>query len=503
MQDARFLRMDPNRLGLRQNTPFPVQVFANDQVPIESVAVDELLDLLSSHDVLERLHLSVPGFQDLDWAIEQVAITPDFHKGAGVPIGTVIRSRGVLFPQAVGKDINCGMRLHATSLDACEVVASLSRIESTARHLFFEGGRQIPMTRSEREALLTSGLSGVCELAPWTRNEGQWSTVERLGWHRTLDRVERRGSLPSRLSPAFADWTGRSATPTYDDQIGSIGGGNHFVELQRVERILDRQTAFAWGLKKGALTIMVHSGSAGIGHIAGRCIQESLKGQYPAGVQHPENGIYPLRAAAPAASGFWDLLHNAANFAFANRMFLAACAVDAIGSAMGTFDAPLVYDAPHNLVWKTRDGSYLHRKGATPARGPEDMAGTPFAMWGEPVLVPGSMGSSSFVLAGLGNPDALESASHGAGRALSRGQATRTGHREFEQFLRDFRVVTPLDLKRPDLQGRSDIARRRIDELRAEGPHAYKGVHAIVDTLASAGIAKPVAELTPVMTIKG
>jgi tRNA-splicing ligase RtcB len=431
MHDARLVRIAENRLGLRANTPFPVRIFANDRVSIESVALDELLEMLRSQTVLDRLQSSANGFEDVDWAIEQVAITPDFHKGAGVPIGTVIRSRGVLFPQAVGNDINCGMRLHATKLDASEVAANLDGIEAKARRLFFEGGRQIPMTGCEREALLTEGLAGVCELAPWAR-AGQWRTIERQGWHTALDRVERLGSLPSRLAPAFADWVGRSATATYDDQIASIGGGNHFVELQRGERIFDRQTAFAWGLKKDALTIMVHSGSVGIGHIAGRQILEVLKAQYPAGAPHPENGIYPLRADGAAARGFWDCLHNTANFAFANRMFLAATAVEAIEPLCGAFEAPLVYDAPHNLVWRSMDGGYVHRKGAAPARGPEDMAGTPFQLWGEPVLVPGSMGSSSFVLAGLGNPDAIDSASHGAGRALSRGQASRAGCGTFE-----------------------------------------------------------------------
>jgi tRNA-splicing ligase RtcB len=305
------------------------------------------------------------------------------------------------------------------------------------------------------------------------------------------------------LAPALRDWVGDSTTASYDDQIGSIGGGNHFVEFQRVERILDRQAAFAWGLKKGALAIMVHSGSVGIGHIAGSCIREMLKGRYPKSVQRPKNGIYPLRADEGERSGFWDLLHNAANFAFANRLFLAASAVEAIEGELGSFQAPLVYDAPHNFVWRGADGNYLHRKGATPARGPEDMEGTPFHSWGEPVLVPGSMGSSSFVLAGMGNHDALKSASHGAGRALSRGQATRTSHREFDRFLNEFRIVTPLDLRRADVRGRVDIMTRKMDELRAEGPHAYKGIHAIIDTLVSANIARPVAELTPIMTIKG
>jgi tRNA-splicing ligase RtcB len=131
------------------------------------------------------------------------------------------------------------------------------------------------------------------------------------------------------------------------------------------------------------------------------------------------------------------------------------------------------------------------------------MEGTPFRCWGDLVLVPGSMGASSFVLAGRGSSEALASASHGAGRALSRGDAARTGRREFDRFLEEFRIVTPLDLRRSDVRSRPEILKRKLDEMRAEGPHAYKGIRAIVDTLASAGVAEPVAELTPMLTIKG
>jgi tRNA-splicing ligase RtcB len=486
MPDNRLLRIDAARLRLRHSYPFDVRIFANDQVAIEPVAVDELMALL-----------------DAASGINRVAITPDFHKGAGVPIGTVLETCSVLFPQAVGKDINCGMRLHATNLDAGDLGPRLKEIAANARRLFFEGGRQIPMTGRDRETLLTEGLAGLFAASPWDRLGGQWPMLPRLNWHRQLDRIERCGSLPARLAGAFSDWVRERSTPSYDDQTGSIGGGNHFVEIQRVERILDRQTAFAWGLKQGSVTIMVHSGSVGIGHIAGRSILDLLKGSYPKSLAHPESGIYPLTVDAAAIKGFWDLLHNAANFAFANRLALAMSAVEAIDRVLGTFEAPLVYDAPHNFVWQQAGDVFLHRKGATPARGPQDMEGTPFHIWGEPVLVPGSMGSSSFVLAGLGNPEALNSASHGAGRALSRGQASRTALREFDRFLDEFHIVTPLDLNRADLRGRADIVKRKIEELRAEGPHAYKGIRAIIDTLSMAGIAKPVAELTPLMTIKG
>ena len=458
MLDQRLTRVDATQLALKSPRPFPVRIFANDRVTLEPVAVTEL------HQVLDHYgsHL------------QQVAITPDFHKGAGIPIGTVLKTRGQMFPEAIGNDINCGMRLQTTTLEASEIPARLDALETHARRLFFEGGRQIPMTGAHREALLTEGLAGLFRNLP---PGGQWELVARHNWHHQLDHVDQRGSLRSAHADIFRSWIGNATRTSYDDQTGSIGGGNHFVEIQRVERILDRQTAYAWGLKQGAVAIMVHSGSLGIGHTAGRFIKHG--------------------------NDVWATLHNAANFAFANRLFLAASAVEALERVFGEhFQAPLLYDSPHNFVWQTSDGAYVHRKGATPARGMEEMAGTPFEHYGEPVLVPGSMGSSSFVLAGLGNTEALSSASHGAGRALSRGQASRTSRPEFEEFLKRFRIVTPLDLRRPDVRHRADILNRKLDELRAEGPHAYKGIHAIVDTLADARIARPVAELVPLMTIK-
>src|SRR5262249_2933494 len=137
------------------------------------------------------------------------------------------------------------------------------------------------------------------------------------------------------------------------------------------------------------------------------------------------------------AALFWDSLHNAANFAFANRMMLALIAIEALRSECGELDCELLYDAPHNMVWREELGGepvFLHRKGACPARGLSQLANTPFAFYGEPVLVPGSMGASSFVLAGAGNPESLWSASHGAGRLLSRGDALKGSDEAFRQF---------------------------------------------------------------------
>ena len=154
------------------------------------------------------------------------------------------------------------------------------------------------MSGAEREALLSEGLTGLFSMAPWNRHSGQWAMAPRLGWTNQLDRIEAHGSFRTNIDAAFSDWVGRATTVSYDDQTGSIGGGNHFVEVQQVEEILDRHTAYEWGLKKGAVTIMVHSGSvAGIGHIAGQSIRELLRGAYPKSTTHPINGLYQLTAS--------------------------------------------------------------------------------------------------------------------------------------------------------------------------------------------------------------
>jgi tRNA-splicing ligase RtcB len=254
---------------------------------------------------------------------------------------------------------------------------------------------------------------------------------------------------------------------------------------------------------------MVHTGSVSVGHFCGGYYRDRVRELHPPGLRHPENGIFLLPlgdAQRDVVELFWSTLHNAANFAFANRMFLAVMALDCLRRVVGDLASDLLYDAPHNLLWReTREGSevVVHRKGACPARGFAAMEGTPFAYQGEPVLVPGSMGASSYILVGQGQDGALSSASHGAGRTLSRGEAMRGHAAEFEAFLRNFRVVTPVDLRRPEIRQRRDILEAKLEELKQEAPFAFKGIGPVVNTLAEAGIARPVAEVVPLMTMKG
>jgi len=175
-----------------------------------------------------------------------------------------------------------------------------------------------------------------------------------------------------------------------------------------------------------------------------------------------------------------------------------------LSQVFGAANLKLIYDTPHNLVWpKDNDGKYFHRKGTSPAEGWEWSLKNTLEHSGEPVFIPGSMGSASFIMEGQGNEEALCSASHGAGRSLSRGKALKHNESDFEDFLKNFRIITPIDPKRQDIRGRKDILRQWHDALKKEAPFAYKNVHPVVNTLKEANIALPVAEVKPILTLKG
>jgi tRNA-splicing ligase RtcB len=496
MNDSRLHRLDAQRVAVRNDFGVPATLFANDDVPIEAAAVDELQGVLGLSETVATL--------SGDYGVERVALTPDFHKGAGIPIGTVLKTVGFAVPAAIGNDINCGMRLHTTGLAAERVRGELDAIEHRLRNLYFEGGRSIPMTRTQRTALFREGLVGLKNSVPKSQQDGLWRDFHRVP-DAEHERVHHGGSMQADATPGLDDFLGPTdGSLTRDGQIGSIGGGNHFVELQEVRRILDGPTAHAWDLKPGQVTVMVHSGSLGVGGQVGTRTRQLLQTAWPAGVKQPASGILPLPAGA-ALDSFWTSMSNAANFAFANRLFLALMALRGLADTFGEFANQTLYDAPHNLVWRDDSGgvpTFLHRKGACPSRGFEAMAETPFAYHGEPVLVPGSMGASSFILAGRGHAEALESASHGAGRQLSRGRALKADDAQFRQFLRDFRVVTPIDLNRPDVKHRRDIVEKKLVDLKKEAPFAYKGIGPVIETLTAANLAQPVAELTPLLTVK-
>jgi len=222
-------------------------------------------------------------------------------------------------------------------------------------------------------------------------------------------------------------------------------------------------------------------------------------------VPHPAHGFYALPAAGPhagEAARYLDAMANAANFAFVNRLVLAQLAADVLAKVVGReIDARLVYDAPHNLIWPAQDDLYVLRKGACPAFGP---SGDGELGWiGDPVIIPGSMGASSWLLAGEGAEAALCSACHGAGRSIARGAARHVEPDVWDDARARLRVVTPVDVDDPMVRRRRDIVERHEDRLKEEGPWAYKDVTPVVDTVVRAGIARRIARLWPLLTVKG
>lgn len=485
-----------------------VSLFLPEGTKPDKKAMDELRSMMQMECTVERMKAVGSFFENPDSAVRKAAVTPDFHKGAGIPIGTVLMTEGFVIPQAMGNDINCGMRLYTTDLKEEELERRLSSLLPEVRRIFFEGGRGIAMNGIQREAMLKDGLTGLLETSGKAAGKGIWRFYNREEQEKELEYTAFHGSLKAGDTEGLGDFTGDPHFLSYDDQIGSIGGGNHFVEMQRVAKIYDGQTANAWGIRKGAVLIMIHTGSLTIGHQSGRINQMITKGLYPKGIPHPDNGIYLL----PERGGmdrewrrFCDTTRNAANFGFANRLFLGLMLQNAVENTVRAFGMKLLYDSPHNFIWEREaEGRkyYIHRKGACSARGMEEMEGTPFAYYGEPVMIPGSMGSSSYLLRGMGNPDALWSASHGAGRRLSRGEAIHGSDEEFQEFMKKFHVITPVDPNRSDLKGRSDILKKWEESIRSEAPYAYKDIDKVVKVHENHEMAGLVARMEPLFTVK-
>ncbi len=509
-QDDRLHRIDAATLKLPNKWEVPVTVFANDEIDLQRNAVDELENVLEVQATVNHLKKAAPDFFDsgVDPRVLEIVLTPDFHKGAGIPIGTVLATEGFCVPQAIGNDINCGMRLMATSLTHQEVRGRLDAVEDALRYIFFEGGRDIPMTSTQREALVRFGLPGLIDTHHETNGKGLWRYFDARAEQDNLRRMHGRGSYPTESVFALKDYLECSGGTSYDGIIGNVGGGNHFTEIQYVRKIIHGPAAHAWGLKENQIVIMIHSGSLGVGHVTGNYILDAMRRIYPKGVTHPQNGIFLLPEGDRFATEFNDFrtsMRNSANFAFGNRFFLSLMVRAALETAVGETDTKVVYDAPHNLMWEENvrgASAFVHRKGATPARSWETMADTAYAHWGEPVIVPGSMGSSSYLLLGTGNAKCLCSACHGAGRKISRGAAMHVGDEELDQFLREFRVVTPVDPRRPEVRGRHEIIKQWRDQLKQEAPLTYKEITPVIETLMGANIAQPVVELFPLMTVK-
>lgn len=399
----------------------------------------------------------------------RVFATPDFHPGdSGIAIGSVMASRDVLVPQAVGTDINCGMRLHTVGLSVDRFLERKDALVALLRGDFLLGTRDTAVDGDAMRAMFTAGLPAFVD-AVRRRPRGNLARMDLDGITRELDRVHDRGTMagattwaPETL--ACADGIVR------DDGLATIGRGNHFVEVQVVDEIVDRRLAWAWGLVRGQVAFMVHSGSRKVGKVVGTRWADRAREAWPAGVRHPPSGIFPLSwtSQPELCRSYLEAEATAANYGFVNRQLLADLVRLRLREVWGDIDAPLVADIPHNLTF-CEDGHHVSRKGACPAHD------------GQVVLIPGSMGTASYVAVGLGNDRFLSSASHGAGRAVRRQDMARKGD---------------LGLDGVDCQTLRD--ERRVQEA----PAAYKPIGPVIDAQVAAGTIGVVARMKPLLTFK-
>lgn len=350
-QRVEAVRLDANRVRIANASGLDIILFANEDVPVDRASIAEVANIAAISDVVRDLDAR-RFFGDFKAELLRSVLTPDFHKGAGIPIGTVLHARGFVMPRCVGGDVACGMRLLALSMTREEFEAIGPELDVLLRHAFFEGGRDIPLSEQGRAGMLREGLAG---LTPPPSGGGVWRTLSRDQIQRDMARTHRGGTWPTRDIWAFGDYVRGSGGVSRDSAIASIGGGNHFCEFQWVEDCLDRRTCYDWGLRRGCVTLMIHTGSVGLGALVGDHYTDLARKLHPTGALTPPCGFYALPTAGPLSGhgeAYLSAMGLAANFATVNRLMLGALALRCLSQALGReVEGRLVYDAPHNLIW--------------------------------------------------------------------------------------------------------------------------------------------------------
>jgi tRNA-splicing ligase RtcB len=458
----------------RTDMRVPARVFADAEL-LESIGGDGSLDQLC--DVA-----TLPG------VVDAVLAMPDIHQGYGFPVGGVAATGapdGVVSPGGVGYDINCGVRLLAAEFAAEELG---DRREAFVHEIF----RSVPAGAGQGSR---SGLSAKRLDEVLTRGPAALFEDEGIGTPDDLDLTESGGRL-KRANPAAVSERARQRGA---DQLGTLGSGNHFVEVQRVAGIDDPAAARAYGLREGQVTVLIHSGSRGLGH---QVCTDFVKRMDAAldrhGIRLPDRQLSCAPLSSREAREYMAAMAAAANFAWANRHMIAQRVRAAVARVLGAAAAEgtrQVYDVAHNVAKLERHAGRelcVHRKGATRAF-PPGSAEIPmrYSEVGQPVFIPGSMGTASYVLAG--REGAMErsfgTVCHGAGRRLSRTRARKQ--------------VQGADLRRA-LEDQGITVRCSSNRgLAEEAPLAYKEVEKVVDVVERAGLAVRVARLRPIGIVKG
>lgn len=438
---------------------------ADMRVPARLYASEGMLGEILRDRSLEQLVnvATLPGIEGYALAM------PDIHEGYGFPVGGVAAfgaEDGIVSPGGIGYDINCGVCLLRSTKTFEEVKPHL---EALARAIYREvpsgvgkGGR-LNLKGADFDAVLRGGARRMVEMGYGARED--------------LERLESNGVLED-ADPALVSDTAKARGR---DQLGTMGAGNHFVEVEAVEKVFDAGAARDLNLSEGQITVLVHTGSRGLGHqIATDYIRLMMKVMPRYGITLPDRELACAPLKSQEGQDYLRAMAAGANFAWANRELITSEVREAwrevLGDAGGALE--VLYDVAHNIA-KVEEGRVVHRKGATRA------------FPGQPVLIPGSMGTGSYVL--LGSARAMDesfgSTCHGAGRRMSRTQAKR--------------VVRGETLKASLAEKGIAVAAGSLSGLAEEAPEAYKDVDQVVEVVHAAGIAKKVARLRPLAVVKG
>lgn len=444
-----------------------------------------LADIVSDRSLDQLVNVTtLPGICGAAYAM------PDIHQGYGFPIGgvaaTLIEHDGVISPGGIGYDINCGVRLMRSNVKYAAAKHELERLAEMLLHTIPSGtgrGGNIKLDEHELDLVLKQGARRAIELG--------YGNLEDL-------RLCEEGGAMTSADPAAVSVHAKNRG---FDQLGTLGSGNHFLEVQRVEHIFDEQCAKAFGLETDMLVVMIHCGSRGLGHqVCTDYVRLMLSKINDWKITLPDRELACAPFNSPEGQQYFAAMSGAANFAWANRQIIGHLVAKAWSALFGQqASLNLVYDVCHN-IGKTEehmvDGKQrrvlVHRKGATRAFGPgHESIPAIYRSVGQPVFIPGTMGTSSYVLAGMQQAMQLSfgSACHGAGRRLSRIGAKK--------------MVSGSQLRKELAQRGIIIKCESSAGLAEEAPIAYKDVDNVVDVVVQAGIAKKVAKLAPLAVIKG
>jgi tRNA-splicing ligase RtcB (3'-phosphate/5'-hydroxy nucleic acid ligase) len=452
-------------------------------VPGIVLASDDLFEKISQDKTLEQ----VKNVAQLPGIVEKSLAMPDAHQGYGFPVGGVAafdpENKGIISPGGIGYDINCGVRLLRTNLTKQDFLKKRTQvIKEINAHVPSGVGRgsSLKLSDQELDEVLSKG--------------SQWCAEKNYATQKDIAHTENNGCIEN----ANPKKVSQRAKARGRNQLGTIGAGNHFVEIQFIEKISNAKTAEAFGLKKDQVVILIHTGSRGLGHQTASDYIQKMEKLY--GYEHlPDRELACAPIKSDLGQDYLAAMAAAANFAFANRQIITHKIRQAFKEYFPNIKTEVVYDVAHNIakfekftVENKKKELCIHRKGATRSFGPgRKELPKDYHEVGQPVFIPGSMGTSSYVLVGTKEAENISFAStaHGAGRVMSRTKAKQT--------------LTPEQVKNQLKQHNVEILAGSQKGMVEEAPEAYKDVDEVVRISDELGISKIVAQLKPLAVIKG